>query len=125
MSSQDLADLVSVSTHTQLHSNLIIIEIWRTAFTDQGILDFYLDSLEEHDGDSELWIDSALRLIANSCALSLPTKQLVFGRAPINKLTGRLLQKAKANLALLVLHSICKGFGVSICSRPQRPTDSS
>ena len=109
--------------YNQLSSGLLILEIWRTAFTAQGILDFYLNSLQEHDDDSEQWIDSALRLIANCCALSLPTKQLVFGRAPINRLISRLLQRTEANLALLVLHSICKGFGVSICPRPQSSTD--
>lgn len=87
--------------------------MWRIAFADIGILDFYLDALAEYANDSDQWICSALKLIANCCAQSPSTRQIVHGKAPTRRLVDRLELDDTADLALLVLHSICNGCGSS------------
>lgn len=102
-----------------------VVPYWRTAFGEHGILEFFLERLDEYQFDSAEWIVHALRLVANCCAgddTSNANRERVQKRPPFARLIQRLKSPKNARIAVVALYSICADFGM-VSSMEHNPTN--
>ena len=83
-----------------------------------GILEFYLNSLRRDDIDKDLWMQNALRLVANCCLpgrIAHTNRERTLMKHPFELLSRLLLSPdGTAQLAVKVIHSLCDDFGAMI-----------
>ena len=94
---------------TRILAQLSRNELWAVALAEQGLLAIYLDALQDNPGDTNQWVDHAIRIIANCCTRSRRTKMSTFPRAPISKLVGRLARKETAAMSAKAICAITSG----------------
>ncbi|KAL9129163.1 MAG: hypothetical protein Q9217_002303 [Psora testacea] len=87
---------------------------WRYVFGEFSILGFYLEALRQSAGQTDAWMQYALRLVANCCLDGHhphKNRQRTLRKAPFEQLVKHLLREAEtAELAMNVLYSICDDY---------------
>ncbi|KAG8529908.1 uncharacterized protein KY384_005389 [Bacidia gigantensis] len=91
---------------TRLLATLSRERLWAAALTESGVLDAFLNTMDQENSHEEAWIDPALRLVANCCARSAQTRLRILSKAPFKILVARLQDPNQADIALLALYSI-------------------